>query len=236
MQVSESTVRRDLDRLEENGAAKRTHGGVFYTGSSPNLPHFDIRQSLSLQKKKEIAQAAAELIDDGDSILLDGGTTTYELAQLLVGRHVHVVTNSLPVANLFASAAESDLVLIGGYILHRTGVAVGPTAAQMLADLRVRRAMLSVASVAEGGFFNNNLLIVEAERAMMRAADEVIVLADSTKFGHQSLAQLCELSEVDKIVSDHELADHWRATFEQAGGEAIIAAPFPSAAKSESLA
>ena len=112
LQVSESTIRRDLDYLEETGVAQRTHGGVFYTGPSPKLQHFDQRQKTHWEKKKQIAQQAYNLIVDGDTILLDGGSTTYELAQLLVGRPLQVVTNSLPVANLFTSS-DADLVLIG---------------------------------------------------------------------------------------------------------------------------
>src|SRR5438067_13919235 len=117
--VSESTVRRDLDYLEEIGVAQRTHGGVFYTGPSPKLAHFDQRQSMNWDKKRQIAAAAARLIDDNDTILLDGGSTTYELAQLLVGRPLQVVTNSLPVANLFTSS-DAALVILGGYVHSRT--------------------------------------------------------------------------------------------------------------------
>ena len=124
-------------------------------------------------------------------MLLDGGSTTYELAQLLVGRPLQVVTNSLPVANLFASSANTDLVLVGGYVYPRTGVSLGPYANEMLAELNVRQTVLSVAGINERGYYNSNLLLVETERAMMRAADEVIVVADSTKFGRQSLAHLC---------------------------------------------
>src|SRR5438067_5513570 len=97
LEVSESTVRRDLDFLEESGVAKRTHGGVFYTGPSPKLAHFERRQAQQWDKKKAIAYLAATLIEDGDTLLLDGGSTTYELAQLLVGRVLQVVTNSLRV-------------------------------------------------------------------------------------------------------------------------------------------
>ena len=99
LQVSESTIRRDLDYLEESGSAQRTHGGVFYTGPSPKLMHFDQRQESHWEKKRQIGEAAGKLIEDGDTMLLDGGSTTYELARVLVGRPLQVVTNSLPVAN-----------------------------------------------------------------------------------------------------------------------------------------
>ena len=223
MEVSESTVRRDLDHLENTGEAKRTHGGVFYTGPAPKLPHFEQRQSSHWEKKKQIAQKAVELIEDGDTVLLDGGSTTYELARLLVGRPIQVVTNSLPVANLFTTNTGHDLIFIGGYVHLGTGVSLGPYANEMLATLSVRRSVLSVAGVSERGLFNSNLLLVETERAMMRAADEVIVVADSTKFGHQSLALLCELGEVDRFIVDDEMTEHWRERVTAAGADLVIA-------------
>lgn len=225
--VSESTVRRDLDYLEEIGVAQRTHGGVFYTGPSPKLVHFDQRQSLNWDRKRRIAAAAARLIEDNDTILLDGGSTTYELAQLLVGRPLQVVTNSLPVANLFTSS-DADLVLLGGYVHSRTGVSLGPYANQMLAGLNVRRAVLSVAGANERGFFNSNLLLVETERAMMASAEEIIVVADSTKFGHTSLALLCPLDEIDVLVTDNEIGSEWQARLTDSGVKVVTAEPADS--------
>lgn len=223
LQVSESTVRRDLDYLEESGSAKRTHGGVFYTGASPKLPHFDERQPAQWDKKRLIAVKAAELIENGDTVLLDGGTTTYEVARLLVGRSLQVVTNSLPVANLFASSSDTDLVLLGGYVYPRTGVSLGPYANDMLQRLNVRKTVLSVAGINNRGFFNSNLLLVETERAMMQAAEEVIVVADSTKFGHQSLAHLCPLNEVNHLVVDHEITADWRSKVIASGVKLLVA-------------
>jgi DeoR family fructose operon transcriptional repressor len=223
LKVSESTVRRDLEQLEDAGSAKRTHGGVLYTGLSPKLPHFDERQPAQWDKKRSIAARAVELIENGDTVLLDGGTTTYEVARLLVGRPLQVVTNSLPVANLFAADAKAHLVVIGGYLYPRTGVSLGPYANEMLARLNVRRTVLSVAGINDRGCFNSNLLLVETERAMMRAAEEVIVVADSTKFGHQSLAHLCSLEEIDRFVVDNEISEDWRSKILAAGVELLVA-------------
>jgi DeoR/GlpR family transcriptional regulator of sugar metabolism len=217
LNVSESTIRRDLEVLEGEGAAKRTHGGVFYTGPSPKLQHFDKIQARNHDKKKEIARFAASLVEDGDTILLDGGSTTYELARLLVGRALQVVTNSLPVANLFIGSETADLVMIGGYVHAKSGVALGPYANEMLKELNCRSAFMSVAGIHEEGLFNGNLLLVETERAMMNSADQVYFLADSTKFGRKSLSKLCELSESRNIVVDDGLDQQWKTRISDSG-------------------
>ncbi len=223
LRVSESTVRRDLDHLEEIGVARRTHGGVYYTGPSPKLPHFDNRQQTEASKKGCLARSACQLIEDGDTILLDGGSTTYQIAQQLVGRQLQVVTNSLPVANLFTSSDTVDLVLLGGYMHTRTGVTLGPYANEMLKSLQVRRAILSAAGIDHRGYYNSNLLLVETEQAMMKAADEVVIAADSTKFGRTSLARLCGLDEVSYLVVDDGIDDEWRGVLAAADVELVIA-------------
>jgi DeoR family fructose operon transcriptional repressor len=221
--VSESTIRRDLEQLEQQGITRRIHGGVLYVGSTATIAQFEFRDPAQWDLKSAIAQRAAELIDDGDTVLLDGGSTTYEVARLLVRRPLHVVTNSLPVANLFASESNSDLVLIGGNVCPRTGVVRGPYADQMLSRVRVRKTVLSTAAVCEEGFFNNNMLLIETERAMMRAGKEVIVVADSSKFGNQSLGHVCALGTVDYVVVDSQLDERWRNKLTAAGVKLLIA-------------
>jgi DeoR/GlpR family transcriptional regulator of sugar metabolism len=227
--VSESTVRRDLDALEEQGAAKRTHGGVLYAGGMPRLAEFDERQPANWAAKRAIAARAAEVISDGEAVLLDGGTTTYEVARLLVGRSLQVVTNSLPVANLFASESRSDLVLLGGYVSPRTGVCLGPYANELLGRLHVTTTVLSAAGIADEGLFNAHLLLAETEQAMLRAAGRVIVVADSSKFGRKSLTLVAPLAEIDAFISDDGLTDDWKARISAAGSELIIAVIPPEA-------
>ena len=221
--VSESTIRRDLDALEEQGAAKRTHGGVLYAGGMPRLAEFDERQPSHWAAKRAIAVKAAEVITDGETVLLDGGTTTYEVARLLVGRSLQVVTNSLPVANLFASESRTDLVLLGGYVSPRTGVCLGPYANELLGRLHVTTTILSAAGIADEGLFNAHLLLAETEQAMLRAAGRVVVVADSSKFGQKSLTLVSPLDAIDVVVSDNGLPDDWRQKIAAAGSQLIVA-------------
>jgi DeoR/GlpR family transcriptional regulator of sugar metabolism len=230
--VSESTIRRDLAHLEREGAAQRTHGGAYYTGPSPNLPHFELRQSAEWDKKRAIAQAALALIEDNDAVLLDGGSTTYELARLLVGRPLQVVTNSLPVATLFAGSPGADLIVVGGFVHGKSGTMQGPHAEKMIRSLNVRWAVISAAGVNERGLFNSNLQTAAAEQAMIDAAEEVLAVIDSTKFGHQSLAHVCPLERIDRVVADEGLDETWQAKLAAAGVNVTLAPPItdPTAA------
>ncbi len=223
IQVSESTIRRDLDFWHQQGLLRRTHGGAIFTGEGAGLPALEDRTGKQLDEKRLIAQAAAARIHDGDAVLLDGGTTTLEVARLLVGRPVQIVTNSLPIANLCASSRETDLVMLGGYVYPKTGVALGPSTVRMMEDVHVQQTILSVGGVTAKGLFNSNLLLVETERQMMRCGDEVVVVADHTKIGRPALAFLCELAEIDTLIVDPALEPEQRELLDRPDVRVILA-------------
>ena len=218
--ASESTVRRDLEYLDGIGQIRRTRGGAAYTGES--LMPFEERKGREATEKAKIGKAVAGLIEPGETILLDGGTTTLEVAKALVGKRLQVVTNSLPIANLLAQQSSIELILIGGYLYPRTGVALGPMAEATLADLNVPRAIMSAGGITEKGLFNSNSLLVECERRMIKAAEEVWVVADSSKFGRSALTFLCELSNVTRMIVDSGLSQAWRDVVENAGVELTV--------------
>lgn len=220
--VSESTVRRDLELLEETGDLRRTHGGVFWTGETSTVGAFQDRNGTSWSVKAAVGAAAAALVDEHDTILLDAGSTAYELARQLVGRRLQVVTNSLPVAHLLSSSASIDLITIGGHVRGQTAVAIGPLAEMMLEKINVRIAFLSVAGINERGYFNDNMMLVESERRMLASADRSYVIADHTKFGKASLSHLCALGDVHGVVSDGDLDPTWRDRLTCAGVELIL--------------
>ncbi len=229
--VSESTVRRDLEALDLAGAIKRTHGGAVCSGEGRAMPALEDRVASATAEKQAIGRATSDLIDDGDSVLLDGGTTTLEVARALSARPIslQVVTNSLPIAQLLASNKEIDLILIGGYVYPRTGVALGPLAIATMQKIRVRKAVLGAGGVVAEGIYNSNLLLVETERQMMSCGQEVVIVADHTKFGRLALARLCGLGEVQRVVSDGGLDDGYRAVLEAAGVQVHLAHGSPAA-------
>src|SRR3954470_18886198 len=228
LRVSQSTVRRDLDQLEERGLVSRTHGAVIWIGDRSNAPNarpyaFDQRMSYQVDAKREIARAAARLVSPGETVLVDGGTTTFYLAQELLGQPFQLVTNSLPIANLFLNDEHVELILTGGLMYPRYGVLLGPTAEHTLSTIHTKTLFLSVAGVHNGAMYNQNLLLVQSERRMMEQAQEVVLLADSSKFGQQALSRLGDLGEVDTVVTDSGISDEHRAEIESAGCRLVVA-------------
>jgi len=225
LQVSESTIRRDLTALEEQGQIRRTRGGAVFVNDSPQVLTFSKRQTSQLAEKQAMALAAAQLVQEGETILLHGGTTVYELAKSLSGKDLQIVTNSLPVAALFSNRPEVELIVIGGYLYPRTEVMLGPLVKAVSERIHVNKAFFSPAAVTADGMFNVNLMMAETDRELMRCAETIVVLADHTKFGKQSLARVADLKEIDMLVSDWQLADEHRRMLNAAGVEVIVAEP-----------
>ena len=215
LKASESTVRRDLEFLDEAGQIRRTRGGAAYTGE--HITSFEERRTTALQQKQRIGRAVADQIPPGETVLLDGGTTTLEVARCLAGKSLQVVTNSLPIANLLVNQPNIELIFVGGYLYPRTGVALGSLAAAALSGLRVQRLILGTGGITEKGLFNSNTLLVDCERQMIDAAEEVWVAADSGKFGRTALAHLCPLTAVTRMFVDSGLQQKWITVLADAG-------------------
>jgi DeoR/GlpR family transcriptional regulator of sugar metabolism len=220
-QVSESTVRRDLEHLEIIGQIRRTRGGAAYVGES--LSGFEDRRSLAFREKQKIGRRTAELIGPGETIILDGGTTTLEVARNLGGKSLQVVTNSLPIVSHLAGIADIELVFLGGYLYPKTGVALGGLTISALKQVKARRLVMSAGGITHDGLFNSNSLLVETERQMIESADEVIVVADHSKLGHSELVRLCDLGAIHRLVVDEGISTEWRKRISEAGIELVVA-------------
>jgi DeoR/GlpR family transcriptional regulator of sugar metabolism len=229
LEVSHSTIRRDLEAMERDGLVQRTHGGVIWTGGAgesrgSTRPYaFDQRMTCQLDAKKRIAHAARSLVQPGQTILIDGGTTTFFLAQELLGQQLQLVTNSLPIANLFINEERIELIVTGGLLYPRYGVLLGPMAEAALAAIHISTMFLSVGGIHDGALYNQNLLLVQAENQMMRQSQRVVLLADSSKFGQQALVRLCGLDQVHIVVSDAALPPEHQQAIRDAGCQLVLA-------------
>jgi DeoR/GlpR family transcriptional regulator of sugar metabolism len=175
------------------------------------------------EEKQRIATLAAGLIEDGQTVLLDGGSTVALAARELVNRSLHVMTNSLPIADIFADARQIEVTLTGGYLYPRLRAMVGPLCEQMLSGVSADVLIMGIGGVTEAGFSNNNTLVVGPERRMIEVSRKVIVVADHTKFGRAAMIPLAPLNVADVVVSDAALEPRHRQMLEAAEVQVLLA-------------
>jgi DeoR/GlpR family transcriptional regulator of sugar metabolism len=200
--VSPDTVRRDLRELDEAGALRRVHGGALpRPGDTDPLP---VRARRAPEAKATIARRAAQLVSDGQVVVLDGGTTTLEVARALPERlRATVVTNSLPIALELADRSALDVITVGGHVRSRSHVAVGAASVAALAAVRADVLFLGVCGLhPEIGISAVDSEEVEGKRAMIAGAAEIVGLADHDKLGTALPFVIAPLSKVTKLVTD----------------------------------
>lgn len=223
--VSAATVRRDLQLLESQQLLNRTHGGAVSSGVLYELP-MRYRGGQRQDAKRAIAQCAAQLLPSGAmSIALNGGSTTTEVARALAGRAgLRVVTNALNIAADLAVRSNIDLVVCGGSARSQSYELVGPLAEMTLAHLNVEVAFIGVDGLsAAAGLTTHSELEAHTDRALLRPASRVIVVADSSKLGRRAFARICELSEVSDVVTDDEADAAAISDLERAGVRVHVA-------------
>lgn len=221
--ASISTVRRDLGVLEEKGVVRRTHGGARVVNPKSEEFAFTARDTRQLDEKEAIGQACAGLIQPNQTVILDAGTTVYHAAKYLEAKLPHIITNSLPVANLFAAANKVETILAGGVIYPRLGVLVGPMTVEAFSQMRADVAIMSAGGITLEGVTNSHALLIDIQRAMLKVAQKIIFCLDHTKFGRQSVSPLCELELIDTIVTDRGAPQELVAGLRERGVEVIIA-------------
>lgn len=201
--ASVSTVRRDLAALEETGLIRRTHGGARLL-QAPKSDEFvfNVRDTRQVSEKEAIGAACAALIHAGQNVIIDSGTTCSHVAKHLDEKVAQVITNSLPIANLFSGSSRHEVHLSGGVIYPRLGTLVGPHAVETFSRMHADVAILSGSGIAADGIYNSHALLVDIQRAMIAGAAKVIFCFDHTKFGRRSTFFLCDFSKVDVVVTD----------------------------------
>lgn len=216
LDVSQMTVRRDLDRLESEGKLVRTHGGAItaqpLTSETPCLN----KVSRYTPQKRAIAQVATQMVPKGATILLDSGTTTLEIARTLVWRDdLKIVTNDITIAHELLES-KSHVILTGGDMQRRIGALTGPHAQHLLGHIRVDLLFLGVHAIhLKAGITAPDLDKALIKRMMVEAATEAWVVSDSSKFGQRSFAHVCSLSRIDGIITDGDWSEEDRASFEK---------------------
>lgn len=204
LDVDASTIRRDLDALVRLGKAERTHGGARpIEGAHSEIP-YAVKEHVRRDEKMAIAQEASALVSDGDSVILDSGSTTYQVAAALRNRSgLTVITNDLRIGKFVATFPDVRLLVAGGELLGSVFTLVGERTVEFLSDYSVDWTFLGADAIDPvAGITNTNTLEIPVKRAMIAAAARTAVLADSSKFGQRALARVATLAEVDAIVTD----------------------------------
>lgn len=222
--LGEATIRRDLSELEGRGLIRRTHGGAIPAESTNEEIPVRVRESRQTAEKERIAEFVFRLVRNGESLMMDGGSTTRSIAAKLKNRsNLVVVTNSPLVANEFAGCNGNQAILVGGIMQEKTLVTVGPIAEQTLRQFRVDRAIIGMSALApDEGFFTVSPLEAEIKRIMISLGREAIVAMDSSKVGRVGFSFVTGFEDVDKLIMDENLAKDDFAKLEKQGMEIIL--------------
>lgn len=217
--VTEVTIRQDLERLENEGFIIREHGGAYLKDIDLSVRNFKLQNQENLNEKMAIAQKAVEFIHDGDTIILDSGSTTTEIAKLLKGfQNLTVITNALNIALILGGQAGININVTGGEFKAPTLSLTGQKAADYFQNLHVDKLFLATAGLAlKSGLTYPGISDICVKRAMIESANEVYLVADSTKIGKNSFASLGAMSLIHYLITDSKIKQEdidWLKTFD----------------------
>ncbi|MGI2298097.1 DeoR/GlpR family DNA-binding transcription regulator [Paenibacillus sp. GXUN7292] len=222
-QVTEETIRRDLDRLEQVGRLRRSHGGaVSVKDQQPETPFFE-REVAYADEKRRIAEAAVKLIKPQDRILLDASSTAWYMAASMPDIPLTVLTNSIKVALELSGKEKIEVISTGGILASRSLSYVGPLAERSLDAYHVDKVFFSCKGVhLDRGVSESNELQARIKYRMIGMADEIVLLADSSKFGVQAFTHVADLADIDRIITDKALESSIRERLQERNIEVTI--------------
>jgi DeoR/GlpR family transcriptional regulator of sugar metabolism len=223
--VSEPTIRQDLVKLEEEGVIVREHGGAFLKSVPQQVKSLSLQHRENMDRKIRIGRRAAELVHNEDSLILDAGSTTTEVARNLVSlKNLMIVTNALNIALLLGTEQSNSIMVTGGEFKAPTLSLTGEKAAALFDQIHVGKCFLAVGGVSlESGLSYPGLSDLPVKKAMIESASEVYLVADSTKIGKSSFATLGPIEMVDVLITDDGISEADRAAFEAKGVKVIVA-------------
>ena len=222
--VSEETIRRDMEKLEQEGYATRTYGGAIYNEDSRELP-YEVRKRTNVAAKEKIAAEVAKMIKDGDYVMLDESTTSMYVARALKPRrNITLITNSIEIVLELAGDVQGWNIHCTGGLLKPYALAfTGHRAESVISAYHVNFAILSCEGLdIDAGYTDSREDNAMMKRAMINSAKKVILVADSGKFGKTSFISVGKLSELDTLVTEKDPGEQWQATLEENGVNLIV--------------
>ena len=207
LKVSPVTIRKDLTTLEEKKLLYRTHGSAIQINPYINDRHVQEKEKLYTEEKRQIGMEAAKLITPNDSILIASGTTVHAFArEIRAQEHLTVITAALKVTNILAQQKEIDIIQLGGFVRNSSLSVVGSYAEEMLSNFSCSKLFMGVDGIdLNYGLTTTNVMEAQLNRAMMNASQKTIVLADSSKFGRRGFGKICDLDNIEQIITDDKI-------------------------------
>lgn len=233
---SEATIRRDIAALHMAKKLRRVRGGA-ESISPPQFVGlagrpFALNETANITQKRAIAREAVALCDDGESIIINGGTTTFQMVYPLAARRMQILTNSFAIAEHLLKHSKNTILLPGGTIYREQMIVLSPFENDVTRNFYARRMFMGAQGLGALGLMEADPLLIQAEQKLMGQADELVVLIDATKFERRSSLILCGLERIATVVTDDRVDDRAAAMLEGAGVRLVVAesAPVESAA------
>lgn len=224
--VTEATIRQDLEKLEKEGLISRDHGGAYLRNIEDQVRNFSLsHQNENIEKKEQIALKCVEIIEDGDTIILDSGSTTTEIARKIKGlKNLTVITNALNIALMLGAEPGIEVIMTGGEFKPPTLSLTGQKAADFFKGINVQKLFLATAGVSlKAGLTYPSISDIVVKKAMVEAAELTYLVADSTKIGKTSFASLGAMSLIDFLITDADIQESHKNMFKDHEIEIIIA-------------
>ena len=225
--ASEATIRRDIAALHMQQKVRRVRGGVEaltppqFVGLAGRT--FAVNETLRIREKQAIAQAAVALCEDGEPIIINGGTTTFQMVHPLANRRCQVFTNSFPIAEHLLKHSKNTVMVSGGAIYREQNIILSPFENDVTRNFYARRMFMGAQGIGPLGLMEADPLLIRAEEKLMGQADELVVLVDSTKFEQRSSLVLCGLERISILITDEGLSDKAAAMLDAADVKLIVA-------------
>jgi DeoR family ulaG and ulaABCDEF operon transcriptional repressor len=224
---SEATIRRDIAQLHVQKKLRRVRGGA----ESIHPPQFvglagrpfSVNETINIAQKRAIAQKAVELCEDGDAIIINGGTTTFQMVHPLATKRCQVFTNSFPIAEHLLKNSKNTIMLSGGVIYREQNIILSPFDNDVTRNFYATRMFMGAQGLGPLGLMEADPLLIQAEQKLIGQADELVVLADSSKFSARSSLILCPLERISTVITDNRIPDSAANMLEQADIHLIVA-------------
>ena len=236
--ASEATIRRDIATLHLAKKVRRVRGGVESINPPPitglaGRP-LSVNRGINSPQKQAIAHAAAELCEEGESIIINGGSTTYHMVYPLAGKRLQILTNSMPIAHYLLYHSKNTITLPGGTIYREQDIILSPFDNDISRHFHARRMFMGAQAIGSMGVMEADPQVIQDEQRLIQQADELVVMADSSKFDKRSGLILTSLDQVNTIITDENISDAAASMLERAD-IAVIAAPLTSTQSKKSF-